>query len=87
MMFWTDHDLTGGGWAVMIISMVLFWGLLIGLGVWLVRALSGSGPNAEGRLSPEQVLAERFARGEIDEDEYQRRLAALASFSHGAPPP
>jgi uncharacterized membrane protein len=25
----------------------------------------------------EQILAERFARGEIDEQEYQRRLAAL----------
>ncbi|MFF9136712.1 SHOCT domain-containing protein [Streptomyces albogriseolus] len=29
--------------------------------------------------SPEQLLAERFARGEIDEEEYQRRLTALHS--------
>jgi hypothetical protein len=27
-------------------------------------------------VSPEQVLAELFARGKIDEEEYRRRLAA-----------
>ncbi|MGW2937003.1 SHOCT domain-containing protein [Streptomyces sp. NPDC055722] len=27
-------------------------------------------------MPPEQVLAERFARGKIDEEEYRRRLAA-----------
>lgn len=32
-----------------------------------------------GGPSPEQLLAERFARGDIDEEEYQRRLAALRS--------
>jgi hypothetical protein len=26
---------------------------------------------------PERLLAERFARGEIDEEEYRRRLAVL----------
>jgi putative membrane protein len=26
---------------------------------------------------PEQILAERFARGEIDEDEFHQRMAAL----------
>ncbi|WP_442812395.1 SHOCT domain-containing protein [Streptomyces sp. NBC_01210] len=31
--------------------------------------------------SPEQLLAERFARGDIDEEEYQRRRAALRSSS------
>ncbi|MFD0503335.1 SHOCT domain-containing protein [Streptomyces chiangmaiensis] len=29
--------------------------------------------------SAEQLLAERFARGEIDEEEYQRRLRVLHS--------
>ena len=39
MMFWTDHDLTGWGWAAMTISMLVFWALLITLTVVLVRAL------------------------------------------------
>ncbi|WP_418961583.1 SHOCT domain-containing protein [Streptomyces tritici] len=33
--------------------------------------------------SPEQQLAERFARGDIDEEDYRRRLDAL----HGSGPP
>ncbi|MFI0716705.1 SHOCT domain-containing protein [Streptomyces inhibens] len=35
-----------------------------------------------GGPTPEQILAERYARGEIDEEEYQRRLATL----RGSPP-
>lgn len=31
----------------------------------------------EDRASGERVLAERFARGEIDEEEYRRRLSVL----------
>jgi putative membrane protein len=34
--------------------------------------------------SPEQILAERFARGEINLDEFQERMAALRA---GAPHP
>ncbi|MGY2012090.1 hypothetical protein ACW9HC_34400 [Nocardia gipuzkoensis] len=33
-----------------------------------------SGPT---RLSPEALLAERFASGDLDESEYRRRLAVL----------
>ena len=35
--------------------------------------------DAPGTDRPEQVLAERFARGEIDAEEYQRRRALLRS--------
>ncbi|MCX2180433.1 SHOCT domain-containing protein [Streptomyces sp. SKN60] len=35
----------------------------------------GFGPAA----SAEQILGERLARGEIDEEEYRRRLTALRS--------
>jgi putative membrane protein len=33
-------------------------------------------------LDLEGMLAERFARGEIDEDEYRRRLEVLRGRSH-----
>lgn len=36
----------------------------------------GAGPAARGR-SAEQVLAERFAKGDIDETEYRARLEVL----------
>ena len=54
--------------------------MILGI-VVLVRYLAGSSQSARGagvpRATAEQVLAERFARGEIDEQEYQSRLAAL----------
>lgn len=34
-------------------------------------------PPGHGPATAEQILAERFARGEIDEDEYRQRMAAL----------
>ncbi|WP_369386488.1 SHOCT domain-containing protein [Streptomyces sp. CG1] len=77
----------GGGWFVLTVIMILFWGLLIAGGVALVHYFSGARSHQPGRLPPgesggasrraEDLLAERFARGEIDEDEYQRRLATL----------
>ena len=86
MMFWTDHDLTGWGWVAMTLSMVVFWGLLITLAVVLVRGLDRpAGPARGPRPSPERLLAERFARGEIDEDEYRRRLATLTGADRNAP--
>ena len=63
--------------------MVLFWGLVIFGIVALVRYLggtrdaTGSTPAAGRQTPPEEMLAERFARGEIDDDEYQRRRELL----------
>lgn len=45
--------------------------------VWLVRRLSTGGTAREGRGM--QVLRERFARGEIDEQEYRARKQELQS--------
>ncbi|MFJ1708882.1 SHOCT domain-containing protein [Kitasatospora sp. NPDC088346] len=40
-------------------------------------------PQAAPPPSPERLLAERFARGEIDADEYRHRLDTLRSGSAG----
>ena len=86
MMYWYGSGTSGWGYALMTISMVLFWGAVIFGIVMLVRYFGRSGqPPAEPRppqslespQSPERLLAERFARGEIDEEEYRRRLAVL----------
>ncbi|WP_406306795.1 SHOCT domain-containing protein [Streptomyces sp. NBC_00885] len=81
MMFWYDHDVSGWGWFAMSASMILFWALIITAAVLLFRALNRAPEHTHmhGGPSPEQLLAERFARGDIDEEEYQRRLAALRS--------
>jgi putative membrane protein len=72
-----------GGWLVMLAMMVLFWGLIVAGLIVLARSLGGphpgrSGPDG-GRPGAEEILAERFARGEIDEEEYTRRHALLRS--------
>ena len=88
MMFWTGHDPTGWGWVAMTVGKAVFWGLLITLAVVLVRGLNRPAGPAEGpRPSPERLLAERFARGEIDEDEYRRRLATLTGADRTTPMP
>jgi putative membrane protein len=66
------------GWALMSLSMIAFWGLVI----WGVVALSrrpGDARREQQLHDPEQILAERFARGEIDQDEYRQRLQTLRS--------
>jgi putative membrane protein len=65
----------------MSISTALFWVLMF-VGIVLVARYLGDHrpqqPDRPARLSSaEQILAERLARGEIDEDEFRRRLEAL----------
>jgi putative membrane protein len=88
MMWWTDNDLSGWGWGAMTISMVLFWGLLILAGVLLVRSMNrpSGGPAHASGPTPQEVLADRFARGEIDQEEYHQRLAALSSAGLASKP-
>lgn len=56
--------------------MGVFWILLIAAIVW---ALLSSQRNADDshRITPRDVLGNRYARGEIDEDEYRRRRKEL----------
>jgi putative membrane protein len=81
MMIW-DNGMGGWGIALMAMSNLLFWGLVIAGIVLLVRYIGrGTQPAAptDQRPTPQQVLADRFARGEIDEEEYTRRLQVLGS--------
>jgi putative membrane protein len=72
----------GGGywWAWLIGAVVLVF--LVGLIVFAVIKMStgsqgGGASFAPSRRSADDVLAERFARGEIDEQEYRDRRDAL----------
>jgi putative membrane protein len=62
----------------MSLGMVAFWGLVIWAVVALFRGWDGTRTRPE-RPDPEQIPAERFASGEIDEDEYRRYLQTLRS--------
>ena len=73
--------MSGWGYALMAVSMILFWGAVIFGIVALVRYIGRDGQPSARRSrdhrSSERLLAERFARGEIDEDEYHQRLTSL----------
>ena len=59
--------------------MVLWWLVGILVLVLLVRLVAGStgGFSRRDDETPEQILKRRYAKGEIDSEEYQRRLADL----------
>lgn len=65
----------------MALWMLLFWAGLILLVVWGVRAISGDGHGVSraGSNRALEILEERFARGEIDRDEFTERRSTLES--------
>lgn len=65
-----------GGW----LGMGLFWLVVVGLLVWTVtRLLPADRGEQRGRGTDtsQDLLDRRFAAGEIDTDEYERRRAVL----------
>ena len=75
----------GGDWLAMSGMMLLSWAVVIGLVVWAVRSIRDQRQNSDsGRTataSPDDILAERFARGEIEEDEFLHRRELLHTTS------
>ena len=76
---WRDGfgHMWGGGFSMVGgVMMLLFWGGIILLIALAVRGFSGG---SEARRGPDarEILRERYARGDIDEEEYERRKAGL----------
>jgi putative membrane protein len=77
MMWWYGSPMAGWGPLFMTVNTVLFWGLIVLAVIALFRYLNRGDRSTTSRSTPEHVLAERFARGEIDEQEYRQRLDTL----------
>lgn len=75
-------EMVGGGAmmvAMMVVVTLLFAGLVIG-GVWLVGRAVGTGSSSgdpTGSDSALRILEERYARGEIERDEFEERRDTL----------
>ena len=83
-MRWHDGMDSGNGWLVMVMAMLILLIVVLGAFAWIVRGNQRPTPIGPGgqpplRLTPRQILDDRFARGEIDADEYRSRREALAS--------
>jgi|SRR5215208_4903590 putative membrane protein len=89
----------GGGWGIFgIIGMLvplLFFGGLIAVIVWAVTQLGSGGHAPSGRYaagsagiheqSAEEIVKQRFARGEIDAEEYEERHRVLREEREQSP--
>ena len=84
-----DNGMSDGwGWGAWLAMVLVMLGVLAAV-VWILflvwRNASGGPSEAppSARDTPEGILAERLARGEIDAEEYRQRLKALRV---GVPP-
>ena len=79
MMGW---NVDAGAWLGMGVGMLLWLALGVVV-VWLVVrgliALERPRTDTPATPNPDEILRERFARGEIDADEFERRLTLLHS--------
>ena len=90
---WNDGMGNGTWWWIpMMIMMVAFWGGLLWIGVTLLKRshnpqlhtpgappLAAASTATPAKPTAQEILAERLARGEIEPDDYRRRLDALHS--------
>jgi putative membrane protein len=73
---WREGGYRGGGPGFLF---GLLWLVLLGTLAFALLRRSGRGPLGRGPGSPAAVLGERFARGEIDAEEYRARMEVLKS--------
>ena len=79
---WHDGGWGPGAWLMMGLMMLVFWGLIAALVVYVIRsthhqhqpAVSTEAPGPDEAM---RILDERFARGEIDAGEYSQRRDLL----------
>ncbi len=83
---WGGYDGYGWGWGwgmgFGMISMVLFWVLVI-LGIvilvkWIAAGSSSGSTGAPREKTALDILKERYARGEIDREEFEQKKKDLA---------
>jgi putative membrane protein len=70
-MMWGYVD--GWSWLWMAAMMVLFWGGVLAIAIFVIRSLTGRTGNDQAM----DVLRRRFAGGEITQDEFEKTRKAL----------
>jgi putative membrane protein len=75
---WRMHPMSGWGWGFgMMAMMLMFWGAVIFAGVIGLRWFIGQTKQPRGD-SAMRILRDRFARGEIEKDEFEAKKKELS---------
>jgi putative membrane protein len=72
MMWWG-----GGHWYWAVVMMIMFWGSIVAIAYFVLRGRA----NDVRRPLAREILDERFAKGELSEEEYERSRATLEGRS------
>jgi putative membrane protein len=76
---WDHMNGWGGGW--MWLWGIAMMALLVLLIVWLIRSTTGgpaqTPPSSDPKNRAREILAERYARGEVTTEEYRERVEQL----------
>ena len=83
-----QHNMDTGAWVFMVLANIVIWGLIIAFIIWLVQDLR-TRPyrhHAASGASAREILDRRLASGEINVEEYQQLIAALAEPAGEQPP-
>jgi len=65
-------DISSGlGWWMGGVWMLVFWGAIIALIVWVVKKLTNRDDSTK-KQSPLDIAGERYAKGEITREEFQQ---------------
>jgi putative membrane protein len=77
---WRDHSWGPGmtwGWGMGWIFMIIFWGLVVVGIIFLIRYLIGTTKTGRGEESALDILKKRYARGEIEKEEFEQKKKDL----------
>lgn len=84
MDYWDNGHMDSGWGVVMVFGILGVWVLIALAIVWIARSgrtpvAPPVGSDSAGTRTPEQILADRLARGEIEAEEHRARLKALSA--------
>jgi putative membrane protein len=80
MMYGYDNGMSGWGYVLMIAALLVIIGLVVAAALVLIRSGATArrpGTDAMRRGDAERILEQRFARGEVGQDEFRSRMGVL----------